>query len=100
MPTSDLGLSTTPSNIPPPLLFSLLSYMRTTLWIHLDTYLPKSTSLSPAKPPQYKLENGFITKDQYPLPLQLLWKGLLQVILITPLPLNYRDINSGYMFLL
>jgi hypothetical protein len=79
------GLPTTPSNIPSPTLSSLLLYMRITLWTHLDTHLPKPTSLSPANPDTAQMGEWVYYKGPIPpLALQPPWKGPLQVILTIP----------------
>jgi hypothetical protein len=78
------GFPTTSSNIPPSLLSSLLPYMRTILWTHLDTHLPKHTTLSPANPDPVQTGEWVYYKEPVPpLPLQPLWEGPLQVILTT-----------------
>jgi hypothetical protein len=65
-------LPATPSNIPPPLLSSLLPYMRTTLWTHLDTHLPKYTSFSPANPDPVQIGGWVYYKEAVPpLPYNL-----------------------------
>jgi transposase InsO family protein len=83
-PLVTLGLPTSPSNIPPPLLSSLLPYTRTTLWAHLDTNSQNPPLLLLQTLTWFRLGNGFITRDQNPLSPFNLLDGPLWVIFTTP----------------